>query len=235
MAHRFLFDDELTAGSVVPLSEGESSHALQVLRVRPGENVELFDGRGCVAAARIARCTRRIANVEVLDVKHHRRSGRTIAVAAAVPKGERLRWMIEKLTEIGVDRFIPLETERSVVIPGIGKLNRMRNTVVAATRQCGRPWFMEITELQPLQSCLLGALRDSQTVAMGQPGGTSILEYVPANASGIVLAIGPEGGWTEPELAAGRGASATLVELGRYVLRIETAAVAGAAALSLQR
>src|SRR5262249_54950097 len=109
---------------IVKLDPGQAHHALRVLRLAPGEEIEVFDDAGGVARG-VFRRTGEDVDVEVQTIRPPA-AAREICLAAATPKGDRADWMIEKLSEIGVARFTPLITARSVVKPGAGKLERWR-------------------------------------------------------------------------------------------------------------
>ncbi len=142
--------------------------------------------------------------------------------------------MIEKATELGVRRFVPLITSRSVVIPGEGKLDKMRRTIVEASKQCRRTRLMELAA--PIEWPEFAA-RELATASawVAHPSGPPLEIMSQPSPGPIVVAIGPEGGFTDPELELAVKHGANLVSLGPRVLRIETAALALAAALTVYR
>jgi 16S rRNA (uracil1498-N3)-methyltransferase len=157
--------------------------------------------------------------------------GREIILATAVPKGDRFGWMIEKATELGVARFVPLITERSVVLPGEGKLDKMRRTIVEASKQCGRARLMELAApvaWPKFVATLLGPSRGW----IAHPEGEQIAARRTISSARFVAAVGPEGGFSQAELELAIGAGATMISLGPRILRIETAALALAALLT---
>jgi 16S rRNA (uracil1498-N3)-methyltransferase len=203
----------------VELDGPQAHHLAHVLRLEAGAEVEVFDDAG--------RCGRGVLvlehgrlGVEVREIID-RPPLPGLTIASAVPKGARADWMIEKLTELGVARFIPLRTGRSVVHPeGEGKPHRWQRLAREAARQCGRADVMTIEALTPLDQVLAarpGAGWYATTSATGRPQGRV----------DIVL-VGPEGGWTVAEETALAAAGLKAVSLGPTVLRIETAAVAAA-------
>lgn len=224
--------------AATPLTEGrveldppQAHHLRDVLRLGPGDAVEAFDDAGRVAPATIETCdaTRVILQVGRVTVSGH---SCAIVVASAVPKGERADWMIEKLSELGVSRYVPLKTARSVVHPsGAGKLDRWRRIATESARQSRRAGVMQIDELTALEEALQ-QLHNGLLLST-EPGAMSILDAsrqaLDRTAAGVSLFIGPEGGWTSDELARCRSAGLTGVRLTETILRIETAAVAAAA------
>ncbi|MCC7146735.1 MAG: 16S rRNA (uracil(1498)-N(3))-methyltransferase [Phycisphaeraceae bacterium] len=151
------------------LSREESHHGLGVLRLRAGEEVELFDGQGGLARGRLAVAgkTAVVALARLWRVAEPRLR---IDVAAAIPKGARVDQMVEQLTQLGADRLIPLVTARSVVDPRAGKLQRLRQHVVEATKQCGRAYLMGIGESMGLGEVLGEGVSASGTTRLAEEG-----------------------------------------------------------------
>lgn len=222
-----------------------------MLRIAPGQRIALFDGRGLEAPAEVVAIDG--GDVELAIARPQAalcESRSSVILASAVPKGERFSWLIEKATELGVARLIPLITERSIVVPGDGKLERMRRTVIEASKQCGRTQLMEIslpmtwTEFVTRELAVHGGwvahaggepLPRMASAASRIPGGScGELRAVqpPEPPADCVGAVGPEGGFTDAELERALSAGGTLVALGPRILRIETAAIVLATLLS---
>jgi 16S rRNA (uracil1498-N3)-methyltransferase len=186
-------------------------HLLRVLRLRDGEPVTVTDGRGrwreCVVTGTSVEATGDVHVVEQRDP--------VLTVAVAPPKGDRLEWLVAKCTEVGIDRILLLDAERSVVRwkgdRADKQLDRLRRIVVEASMQSRRVWLPELAGPLPAASVLPEA-------AVAEPEGAPVTAGVPT------IAIGPEGGWSPGELAA----AAATVSLGDQILRVETAAVAAA-------
>ena len=239
MKHRFFCDtlpNEADGGQVV-LKGAEAKHLTSVLRLGPGDLVELFDGRGTAARAEIISGGKREIELSVVEREvDSQQSGPEVVLATAVPKGDRIRSLVEKATELGIDRMVPLKTQRSVVHPRAGKQKKMHHAVIAACKQCGRNRLMRIDPLMTWDELLAV---ENQSLVIGQQGaensGESIARLLAAPHMPLVLCVGPEGGWTDGELAAAREAKATLIGVGRHTLRIETAALALAALVSASR
>jgi 16S rRNA (uracil1498-N3)-methyltransferase len=223
MPHRFFLDAPSIADHV-ELDEQEARHLRDVMRLKVSDDVELFNGQGVVAIATISKVAKRSVELHVQSRRTVERSPNRVMIASAVPKGERFRWMIEKLTELNVDRFIPLQTHRSVVAPGESKLQRMRQNVISAAKQCGRNYLMTIdplTEWEPVVAAF------GQTMILADPKGQPLLTHC-AGPVASVFAIGPEGGFTDDESRLALNAGATPVCFGETILRVETAAIAAA-------
>jgi len=222
--HRFYSPASLT-GAVVELIGSEAHHLHNVLRLREGAEVELFDGLGTEATARVEQATSRRAKLTILSTQLGTAERTSpLILATAIPKGDRFRWLVEKATELGVSRLIPLQTERSIVDPRSAKLNKMRAAIVAATKQCGRSRLMHLDELQKW-SDVLQELPNDHALIIGHPGGSRWSENNIASDQSKVVLVGPEGGLTEAEVAEARERGAVPVDLGPRILRIETAAL----------
>jgi 16S rRNA (uracil1498-N3)-methyltransferase len=144
MTSRFFCPSLTECGSVV-LDGTEAHHLMHVLRAKPGEIVELFDGAGLVAVAQIASVRRRDVELTILAARREARPAREVILGTAVPKGDRFDWLVEKATELGVTRLVPLVTERSSVDPRDSKLEKLRQTVIAACKQAGRNHLLELS------------------------------------------------------------------------------------------
>ncbi len=230
MADRFFCPDTPVDGRLV-LEGDEARHLARVRRVGLGECVELFDGRGSTHQGEVAALGRDRVELIVRESKvSERLGGWSLTLASAVPKGDRLDWLVEKATELGVARLIPLVTERSVVDPRSAKLDRLRRVVVEASKQCRRDWLMELDKPTPWASVVERSQDQIRLIAHpGAPGiAASGLNLAGRSA---ILAIGPEGGFTEAEVEAARSRGWLAVGLGSTVLRIETAGLAGSATL----
>jgi 16S rRNA (uracil1498-N3)-methyltransferase len=216
----------------VKLPDAQAHHARDVLRLEERAIVELFDDAGQVARGRLGFEGTRAAFVAVETLLPPGSGRFQLTVASAVPKGERADWMIEKLSELGVCRFVPLATQRSVVRPGgTNKRQRWERLAIEAAKQSRREGVMQIEELLTVASAIeAGWYLSTQTNAV--PIGEMIQKPRPAE---LRLFIGPEGGWTDAERAAFDAAGLTAVRLTHTILRIETAAVAAAAVVMCLR
>ncbi len=244
MSRRVYSAAEIAPHAVVAIGEAEGHHLLHVLRVRAGDDVVLFDGRGGEFHGRVAGVSRREVEVEVGErLSVEREAPHEITLAAPLPKGDRTRWLVEKAVELGVTRLVPLATART---EGAGKGGeKLDRYVIEASKQCGRNRLMEITPMHSWQEWLALTPPPSQGGAGGgsaepashrivaHPSGDPLdrLERRPSAPS--FLAVGPEGGFTDEEIVAARAAGWQVVGLGPRILRIETAAVALVVAATL--
>lgn len=222
------------AGPTARLDESESHHALHVLRLNVGDEVELFDGSGASALASVADVTRKSVGLHVGTLCPATPQQRPrLIVAAAPPRGDRLKSMVEKLTELGADEFIPMRTVRSVIDPRQSKLEKLRGTVIAAMKQSGRNRLMKVHETTEFSVVLRKASLGNQLIHIAHPGEASD-ETSTAKRSDKVLLIGPEGGFTREEVLQATDYAATRISWPEGILRIETATVVFASLLISQ-
>ena len=223
------------------LSENDARHLGDVLRLRPGETVAAADGTGSfrlcgftslpAAPRRLAAGRSRRApsfGLEASGPIHHRqRPLPMLEVGFSWAKAERTEWAVAKLVELGVDVLTPLAADRTVVRPdpdaAIRREGRLRKIVREAAMQSRRPFLPEISATQSLDAVL--GRSPASSVALAEPGGGPLSLATP------VVLVGPEGGWSERELAL----VCNKVSLGDGILRVETAAVVAGALLTALR
>jgi 16S rRNA (uracil1498-N3)-methyltransferase len=222
MAERFYVNCELKPGRVL-VRGAEAHHLAVVCRLRADGVVSLFNGDGHQYPARIDSVGRREVSLEVYAVESPSRElPYRLDVAAPLPRGDRAQFLLEKLTELGVASFTPLRTARSVVHPHETKLDKMRRHVIEASKQCGRNVLLQVRPMVEWATFCAAAELPSRRI-LGHPGGEIRRQEL---FSDTVAAVGPEGGFTEDEIALARAADWRLMDLGPRILRVETAAIA---------
>ena len=238
MVPRFYLDAPLRAGGVCTLSEDAAHHAVHVLRLREGDEVTLFNGRGGEFAARIASMQRLRISIDLLQHRGlERESPLRVTLVQGVSAGERMDSTVRKAVELGVAEVQPVLAARSVARPKGDRAENRRShwqkIVISACEQCGRNRVPEVQPLVPLER--LPAGRQLAAKILLSPASELPLSKLPAAESHFVLAAGPEAGFTEEEEAALVEAGFVPASLGPRVLRTETAAVAALAALNALR
>lgn len=243
--YRFYYPDALPAdaGAIVELPQGESHHLLRVLRLKPGTPVTVFDKDGrqwsATVEGRPAENEGEIARLALLEPEAAAHAeGPEISIAAALLKRRAMDWMIEKLSELNVSTLQPLITKRTVVEPprtAEGRAPvRWERIAVAAAKQCGRSAPLAFSHPTPLAAWLKRERpRVLACFAHAGPGSTPLGQWLGDRAGmgmPVVIAVGPEGGWTPGEVEAFLEAGFSAVSLGPHVLRAETAALTVAAA-----
>ncbi|MEX2229617.1 MAG: RsmE family RNA methyltransferase [Dehalococcoidia bacterium] len=205
------------------LCEGDAAHRLVgVLRLRAGDAVHVFDGCGHERAARVAEVTPRRVKLALLHaIAPLAEPPVPVTLACAFPRGSRGDWIVEKATELGVSRIVPIAAGRAVLAPGDGRIERWRRIAIEAAEQCGRAVVPEIGGDAPPEARMLVA--DPRAA----PNRRAALAGVPAPAGAVF--VGPEGGWSDGELDALIARGGTTVSLGPRTLRVETAAIVAVA------
>lgn len=233
MSERF-FCESLVTGSTYLLSGAEANHLAKVMRAQPGDQVLLFDGSGREFKARVTEMRGKSVALHIMEVcPVQRELPFELILAVALPKGERQRFLIEKAVELGATQLVPLIAERSVAKPNENALERLRRTVVEASKQCGRNCLMEIAAAKTWQK-FVESHADLLTYC-ADPNAENRWSLIEPQVGGrYAIAIGPEGGWSETELDLAKSHHVRLVSLGPRILRVETAVLAVASWFSLQ-
>ena len=242
MSERF-FSSQPIASDHITLGGAEAHHLLHVMRATIGAQVTLFDDSGAEFTAVVDNLGRAEVALRVVERRAvDRELPFPLAVGVALPKGDRQKWLVEKLTELGVATLVPLETERGVAQPTENALERLRRAGIEAAKQCGRNRLMQIAKPQAWGewNSNFGWLRSSASEPPGlrrliaHPGGTPVSQIDFTSMLPTHIAVGPEGGLTDAEVAAAIATGWQAVDLGPRILRVETAAVALAAAIALR-
>ena len=222
----------------VELDASEARHASTVLRLGVGDAVVLFDGKGGEARGVIAR-----ASKKSVTVRYETRSDTDrelpfeLTMCIALPKGDRQKSLVDSLTQLGVTRLVPLVTKRGVAQPTGNAMERIQRAVIEASKQCGRNRLMQVGVPTTIHDIGSGAVSDGKPVArfFAHPYGetVSISEARFAIPGEVQLAIGPEGGFNDEEVAELRRLGWSQISLGKRILRIEMAAVAAASWIAM--
>ncbi|WP_035558223.1 16S rRNA (uracil(1498)-N(3))-methyltransferase [Hymenobacter sp. IS2118] len=213
------------SGTAYTLPEDESKHAVRVLRLGAGDDVELLDGRGsrytaAVADANPKRCQLRIIQQETVAP----RSYRTHVAVAPTKNLDRMEWFVEKAVEVGVERISFLRCARSERREL--KLERLEKIAISAMKQSGQAWLPQLDELQDFGAFVAGMTAKATYIAHLEEGERTDLAQVAATGSGCCVLIGPEGDFTPAEIALALECGIRPVTLGASRLRTETAALA---------
>jgi 16S rRNA (uracil1498-N3)-methyltransferase len=212
----------LEPGGVLELPPDEANHVLKVLRGKNGDPVEVVDGAGRLFAARL--CGGREAAV-VEELAAPAGAWVEISLYQAVPKGGRMDLVVEKATEAGATRIVPLLAERGVVKPREGKVWRWQRVAEAAARQSLRFSVPEVAEPVSFEDAA-SEVGEAGVLLHNAPDLRPVEAVVRSPAS---LFVGPEGGWSEGELRFAEEAGITFGGLGPYRLRSETAGIVAVA------
>lgn len=228
MALHRVYVDALTDSPTLIVGGDEAHHAIRVKRLEVGDSLVCFDGRGTVAQgviARIEKITRTgewSIQIDVRTRTHVPRPVPHVEVWTALPKGGRATEMIEGLSEVGAALWASLHTDRAVVEPGDHKLAKLHRAAVEASKQCGRPWLLDLGAGGDMSA----AFRDvppGGVVCVADGAGQAFEGPFPPWAR---VLVGPEGGWSDAERAEFARRGVRLFRCGPHIMRLETAAVA---------
>ncbi len=217
-------------GNELIFSEDEAHHLSTVTRKKKGDTVWAVDGEGTAYEVEILYIEKNEVRAKILRTR--RRIGEPVAevtLAQGILKGEKFDWLVEKATEIGVRRIIPLISERSITVAGPQKIARWKRIALSAMKQSGRSILPEISSAQPMKRILaMGSNCHYRLIAHQGPGSIP-LKTSRENRSILnpksLLIVGPEGGFTKEEIEQAAEQGFTSVTLGPRRLRAETAGI----------
>lgn len=238
MVPRFYADEPLRAGGICRLQEDTAHHAVHVLRIRAGDEITLFNGRGGEYRARVAAIDRLRVTVDILEFRDvERESPLRMILVQGVSAGERMDFTIRKAVELGVAEVRPVLAATSVARPkgerAAARQAHWQKIAIAACEQCGR-------NLVPVVHALVAAAdyKDQNgglKIILSPRAGLRFSQACKEASERVTLAAGPEAGFNAEEEAAFLDAGFVPVSLGPRILRTETAALAALAALSALR
>jgi 16S rRNA (uracil1498-N3)-methyltransferase len=228
--------DTLTVDHTIVLSAMPSAHLIKVLRLRAGAKAVLFNGDGADYVCEILHAKAEAASLRVVQAQPAcAESPAKITLVQAVCRGDKMDWVLEKATELGVVQIIPVISERAEVHLDAERAAKRREhwqrVVISACEQSGRATVPDVSALQPLDQRLsLGVTAEIKLTL--EPNGSGIT--LARDASSIAIAVGPEGGWSERDLAQLALAGFRQVSLGARILRTETAGIAAVSVIQAQ-
>lgn len=214
------------SGETAVLAPEEAHHLTDVLRLAEGSEVVLFDGKGVAARAEVLQIAPKVT-LRLLGGEPPRESSLDLAIGVAPPKGDRMAFIVQKLTELGARRIVPLVTDRGEIDEAAcgRRLPRWRRIALESCKQCGRS---RVPDLEPPRDVSDLLRHDPARAFLAQPGGGALARLTPRGPAILVL-VGPEGGWSQGELDLASSLGVASLGLGPRTLRTETAAVAAAA------
>ena len=239
MSDAFFYSEQLAdPGATLTLTGDEARHAAVSRRLQVGETLWLFDGRGGLVRTTLLHIT---ARGHALDLRVEERRTEpspkpAIHLACALPKGDRQGTLLDMATQLGMTEFTPLICERSVVRASSNSAARWLRICLEACKQSRRPYLPILHASATPQEMVARGTGRAKTVWIAHPsaGAVAVSRAVDQNASAdVTILVGPEGGFTEEEVAWTAAGGAKQIALGSAILRIETAAVALVAAFAL--
>jgi 16S rRNA (uracil1498-N3)-methyltransferase len=235
--HRFYVSPEHWSANGLVLRGSEAHHCLDVLRLNTGARVVVFDGRGTEVTAEIVKTGKAQAHLKTLLISKSEPLRCALTLAQAVPKGKNMDLIVQKATELGVSRIVPLLSERTVVDldeeEGVKKREKWQQVVVEAAKQCGQNWLPQVAapiapkqffaEFDRYEAPLIASLQND--AKSFRSVFTDFREHHGRRPASALILIGPEGDFTAAESSLARSAGCIPVTLGPIVLRTETAAI----------
>lgn len=240
MQRYFISPDQMDRGQIW-ITGDDVHHIKNVMRSRPGDQLVCCDGQGMDYLAEIEELDPAAIRCRVIDTSPSKGEPKTqVTIAQSLPKGDKLEWILQKGTELGAVRFLPFTSERTVVKIDARKIEKKRERweriVKEAAEQAHRGKVPEVAFPASWKE-LLEEIRTAKTAWIAYEKGGRPLARVLAEADSreILLIIGPEGGFTEREVAEAEAAGAVPVTLGARILRTETAPLAALSCILFAR
>lgn len=224
---RFYVPPECVAGGKIIIRGGELHHARDVMRLAENDEITVFDGTGREYCGLILRVDKGQMTVAIKKTVERKPGGCELILVQALPKSDKMDLVVEKATELGVERIIPVMTERTVVRPDIKRTERWRKIALIAAKQCGRTTIPEVMPVTVFADSLDALKEPEIKIIPCLYENTKALKEVlrGRRAGSAAVFIGPEGDFTKREIEEAKMIGAVPVSLGAEVLRSETAAV----------
>lgn len=224
----------LKQDSIVSLDDNGQRHVAQVLRLKAGAAITLFDGHGGEYPATLEQVSRRMVSVRLNSYDAtSRQSPLAITLVQGISRGDRMDYTLQKATELGVHHIVPLVTERCGVHLNSERRNKRQQhwqgIITAACQQCGRDRLPELHPITPYPQWLAQEHSHQPLRLVLDPEATPGFKDLPPPAAGVELLIGPEGGLEASEIELARRQGYQAVSIGPRILRTETAGVAALA------
>ena len=209
----------------VMISGAEHHHIVHVFRCQAGDEIVLTSGDGILATAVISEINKKHLLVDVIQITQPQRSMPEISVALPLLKNKHDNLIIEKLTELGVKRFYPITTERTVRKANDNIIGKFEKVAIAAIKQCDNAYLPEISEIYSLEKLVQNLPEDVTPVAALEVGKHQLINQVVGSQESACIIIGPEGGFSPDEIAFMKQNEVKTISLGNHILRAETAAI----------
>lgn len=228
MASALFYQPEISHGV---LSPDESRHALTVLRLKEGDEIEITDGKGCLYTARLGACKKNQASFEIISSSTKSRRQMSIHLAVAPTKNiDRMEWLVEKCVETGVESIHFMKCARSERKDI--NIERLQKVAVSALKQSSQVWMPALHPMVPFEEILCIPVQDRFIAMVDESNPVSLQLSLRKNVDTLVL-VGPEGDFSEEEAAAAQGKGFRKVSLGPNRLRTETAGLVAVVTMNL--
>ena len=232
---QLFYSSNIPESEMVLLDHEESRHCAKVLRKKPGDEIEVVDGKGNLYHARLLDVSSKTCKAEILEViSDYGKRNFSLTVAIAPTKNNsRFEWFLEKATEIGIDKIVPLVTKRSE--RKRIKKERLNKILVSAMKQAGKAFLPELCEPVNLKEYLtsLAEIKMSKYIATCNMEDLAHLKDVYKKNNDVIILVGPEGDFTEEEVKSATEISFQPISLGPSRLKVETAGIVACHTINL--
>jgi 16S rRNA (uracil1498-N3)-methyltransferase len=241
--HRFYIPPQTWNIDSLTLDEAETHHAVDVLRMNPGDKAVVFNGRGAEATVEVAAITRKSVTFRKLLQGKSAPIACHITLAQAVPKGKNMDLIVQKAVELGAAAICPLLSERTVIQveedDAARKQQKWQTVAIEAAKQCGQNWLPRVDPPHTLKEFFSQPVRyDLMLIASLQPDALHLKTLLAENAgkkpNSVLVLVGPEGDFTPAEISLAKSHGCRPITLGPIVLRTETAAIYTLSVLSYE-
>src|ERR1700722_5039099 len=220
------------AHTLITLDEDNSKHIIQVLRMKVGEQLLLTDGKGNLLTSVITDAHKKKTVVKIQEIKHKAQGARKLSVAISLLKNtNRFEWFLEKATELGVTKIIPLICERTENLNF--RYDRMQHILISAMLQSQQDWLPQLQEPTKLEKIIIESHHAQKFIAhCADDAKVDLSEAINSATDSQIILIGPEGDFTKDEIELAKKNHFVAVTLGETRLRTETAGVVAASLLT---
>ncbi|MCG9126815.1 16S rRNA (uracil(1498)-N(3))-methyltransferase [Candidatus Poribacteria bacterium] len=233
--HTFYVPPNDVSEDLSMIDGSEHHHLKNVLRLNIGDSVRIIDGIGNIRIAKIANIRNDSTIISIIDHHFQLRKKPEITLFQAIPKYDKMELIIQKTTELGISKIVPVKTKRSLQEANENRIDRWKKIIVSATKQCKAAWVPKISEVYEFEECLKKVHFYDNKFILWEKEDENKIKTVVQNSkdiNSIAVFIGPEGGFEEEEVRFAMNRGCKPVSLGTNILRTETAAIAITAILN---
>lgn len=230
--HTFYVQRTHSNEDIAIITSSEQHHLRNVLRLELGDTIRIVDGKGSICIGEIYKINAEATEAKVLSRSFHERNTPFLTLFQGLPKNDKMELILQKTTELGVTQIVPMSTERSLHEPSVNRFERWHRVVLSATKQSGRAWLPELSEIEKFEDCLNALQKFALSLIFWENEKEQHIKAVlreKTEVESIAFLIGPEGGFTNEEVYAAIENGCIPVNVGSNILRTETAAITGIA------
>ena len=237
--HTFYVHPSQIQTDIATITDSEHHHLRNVLRITPGETIRIIDGQGNVYTAEILGMDtdQSLSEARILTHEFHSKGPCSLTLFQGLPKNDKMELILQKTTELGITEVVPMYSAYALQKPSQNRYERWHRVVVSATKQCKRVWLPELCNPQTFEASLAQLEKFSLRLLFISPNhsGESQTQYIKTvlrrvpDPTTIALFVGPEGGFSDQEIAVLVDSGCVAVTLGTNILRTETAAIVAVA------